>query len=125
MHVWHVTPTYHIFDIMEQGLRPGIGPRSQELGETVSRIYVFTEQAALDDALTNWLGDVFDETEALSILVLDVAPERVIVPDNLFEAYILDTVEPACIVRVVPEEKWGLADSSAIDVTPLEASPSP
>lgn len=108
MKLWHVTPTRNVFNILEQGLLPGIGSRSEELGESVARIYVFTEQLALEDALSNWLGEAFDDDEALSIVVLDVAKERLTIPVDLYEAYILDTVEPTCIVRIVAEQEWGL-----------------
>lgn len=123
MHVWHVTPTRNVFGILEDGLKPFVGARSQALGEGIARVYVFTEALALEDALSNWLGEAFDEDEALSVLLLDVAPERVLVPQDLFEAYILDTVAPSCIVSVTPEHAWSAPDT--FDTTPLAGSPVP
>ena len=124
MNVYHVTPTCHVFDILEQGLLPGIGPRSHELGEEVARIYVFTDLATLDDALGNWLGNAFDEDEELSIIELSVDDARVVVPDDLYEAYILDTVAPSAIVRIVAEQEWGISVEKLPDgITPRENSP--
>lgn len=123
MHVWHVTPTRNVFGILEEGLKPCVGERSQALGEDTARVYVFTDALALEDALTNWLGEAFDEEEALSVLLLDVVPERVLVPQDLFEAYIMDTVEPACIVSVTPEHAWSTASALHAEATPLAGSP--
>lgn len=106
MNVWHVTPTSNVFGILEEGLVPSIGERSQDLGEDVKRVYVFISAEAMENALSNWLGEAFDEDEALSILVLDVEPTQVVVPDNLFEAYVLETIAPSCIVRIVAEQNW-------------------
>ena len=122
MHVWHVTPTRNVFGILEEGLKPSVGERSQALGEDTPRVYVFTDPMALEDALSNWLGEAFDEEDALSILLLEVAAERV-VPQDLFEAYIMETVAPACIVSVTPEHEWSAADARHAEVTPLAGSP--
>lgn len=114
MNVWHVTPTINIFGILEEGLVPSIGARSEELGEDAKRVYVFTSIDALENALGNWLGEAFEEDEALSILSLEVETSRVIVPDNLFEAYILDTVAPSCIVQITAEQDWGVEPSEKV-----------
>ncbi len=123
MHVWHVTPTRNVFGILEEGVKPNVGERSQALGEDTPRVYVFTDPMALEDALSNWLGEAFDEEDALSILLLEVAAERVVVPQDLFEAYIMETVAPACIVSVTPEHAWSAADARHAEVTPLAGSP--
>lgn len=123
MHIWHVTPTRNVFGILEEGVKPNVGERSQALGEDTPRVYVFTDPMALEDALSNWLGEAFDEEDALSILLLEVAAERVVVPQDLFEAYIMETVAPACIVSVTPEHAWSAADARHAEVTPLAGSP--
>ena len=123
MHVYHVTPTRNVFDILEQGLRPCIGPRSQELGEEVPRIYVFTRLDALEDALGNWLGEAFDEDEPLSILDLLVGDNIVTIPENLYEAYIVDTLSPSCIMQVVGEDELGLLSQNPQSSTPRESNP--
>ena len=123
MHVWHVTPTRNVFGILEEGLKPSVGERSQALGENTPRVYVFTDPMALEDALSNWLGEAFDEEVALSILLLEVAAERVVVPQDLFEAYIMETVAPSCIVSVTPEHEWRAPSALHSNATPLAGSP--
>lgn len=125
MHVYHVTPTRNVFDILEQGLLPSIGPRSQELGEELPRIYVFTRLDALEDALSNWLGEAFDEDEPLSIPDLLVDDSIVTIPENLYEAYIMNTLSPGCIVQVVGEGELGLLSQSLQSSTPRGNSPGP
>lgn len=124
MKIWHVTPTKNIFDILEQGLVPAIGPRSEEIGEDEPQIYVFTDPVTMEDAICNWLGEAFEEDEELSIIELDIAPERLVIPEDLYEAYILETVEPSCIVRIVAEQEWGVSVEKLPDgITPRENSP--
>ena len=125
MHVWHVTPTRNVFGILEEGLNPSVGERSQAMGEETPRVYVFTDALALEDALSNWLGEAFDEDDALSIVLLDIAAERVLAPQNLYEAYIMETVAPSCIVSVTPEHSWSACEALHIGFTPLAGSPGP
>lgn len=120
MRLYHITPTANVFNILEEGLRPAIGLRSEELGEDVARIYVFKDALAMEDALSNWLGEAFDYDEALSIIELEVDDARVVIPDDMYEAYILETVAPSAIVRIVSELEWELSSESSPSVTPRE-----
>ena len=75
----------------------------------------------MEDAICNWLGDAFEEDEELSIIELEIAPERLVIPEDLYEAYILETVEPSCIVRIVAEQEWGVSvEKHPEAATPLE-----
>jgi len=65
---FHVTPATNLNSILEDGLRPRIGARSAELGETTEAVYLFKSLDDVEDALTNWLGDCFDEDEVLALL---------------------------------------------------------
>lgn len=70
--VWHVTPVENLQAIISEGLTPGIGPRSAELGETEAAIYCFDSPDDLQNALDNWLGEAFEEDEVLALLEIDV-----------------------------------------------------
>lgn len=66
---YHVTSASNIESIRQNGLIPQIGTRSLELGETISRIYLFTNKNACEEALMNWLGDYFEDEE---IVILEI-----------------------------------------------------
>ena len=42
------------------------------MGETQNAIYLFPSFEEMNNALSNWLGDLFEETEDLMILQIDV-----------------------------------------------------
>lgn len=70
--IYHVTPTRNLESIFRDGLRPQIGPRSVLLGEAKERVYFFASMLAVEDALSNWLGEALDdEPGAISVLAVD------------------------------------------------------
>ncbi|WP_137887639.1 hypothetical protein [Pseudomonas sp. 2FE] len=70
--LFHVTPERNLASILSDGLAPQIGPRSGDLGEPAPRIFFFTTLEAVETALTNWLGEAFeDEPGALVVLSVD------------------------------------------------------
>lgn len=68
MILYHVTAARHLDTIMEEGLRPRIGERSEVMGEGEAAIYLFTSRTAVDDAVMNWLGDAYEEDDELVVL---------------------------------------------------------
>ena len=54
--LYHVTPLDQVSNILETGLEPRIGPRSERM-ELEPRIWLFGDQESVDQALMNWLGD--------------------------------------------------------------------
>ena len=54
--LYHVTPLDQVGKILETGLEPRIGPRSEAM-ELEPRIWLFGDQESVDQALMNWLGD--------------------------------------------------------------------
>ena len=70
--IYHVTPTRHLESIFRDGLQPQIGPRSALLGEAKEMVYFFGSMLAVEDALSNWLGEALDdEPGAISVLAVD------------------------------------------------------
>lgn len=101
--VYHVTPKRNIPKIMRDGLQPRRGARSRKAGETAPAIYVFPDWLSLEDGVTNWLGDEFDETAVLSVLELTV-PTAWLTQDAVrWEATISYAVPPERI-RVVVDD---------------------
>lgn len=99
MHLFHVTPTVNIERIKSEGLKPMIGPRSQALGEPIPQVYLFTSREAMEDGVTNWLADEFDED--LSLVVIDASKLKVeINPDIGFEACIRSLIPTSLILEI-------------------------
>lgn len=71
---YHVTLISNLESIRQNGLIPQIGERSLELGETINRVYLFTSKIACEDALTNWLGDYFEDDD---IAILEIEKSHV------------------------------------------------
>lgn len=69
---FHVTPKKNIESILANGLIPQIGERSQEIGEVQEAVFLFPNFEEMNNALTNWLGDCFEEVDELVILQIDL-----------------------------------------------------
>ncbi len=98
---YHVTPEENLPSIMEQGLRPSIGERSAELGETAERVYLFPSKEACEDALANWLGEQFDDG-TLVILEVDITG-LAMESDVGFEAACREAIEPNRVQAIFDE----------------------
>lgn len=70
---YHVTPERNLRKIKKIGLVPQIGTNSSSYGETEGRIYLFPTSVDADNAVMNWLGDLYDEDEQLALLAVDIA----------------------------------------------------
>lgn len=69
--VYHVTPAENLDSIMSKGLIPQKGDRSRKILNEKPAIYCFPDKDAMEDAVMNWLGDEFEEDEALALLEID------------------------------------------------------
>lgn len=72
MIVFHVTSSKNATKILKSSLDPQIGPRSKKLGEAERRVYFFKSFNGARDAVSNWLGDEFDDDEDLRCLEVDL-----------------------------------------------------
>jgi hypothetical protein len=102
MIAYHLTTHEALEEILREGMQPRIGPRSSKLGETQAAIYCFATREALEDGLSNWLGDAFDNEEALVILEIE-CPDAALDPD-MFEIVLTEAVPACSIVRVLSED---------------------
>lgn len=70
---YHVTPASNLRSILSKGILPQVGRRSKICRENAARSYFFPDLADLEDALLNWFGEVFEETEeGLAILEVEL-----------------------------------------------------
>lgn len=96
---YHVT-TYKAFQehIKYKGLIPKIGERSQLIGETKPAIYLFKTKSDAEYAITNWLGEYFDENETLVILELNIPRAY----KSYFDTENADSYEIVCTAAISP-----------------------
>lgn len=72
MTLFHVTDESGIGQIVQEGLKPQIGPRSVRLGERKAAIYFFKNREFVDDAVSGWLGDAFEPGTKLFCLNVEL-----------------------------------------------------
>ena len=113
--LYHVTPTKNIKSIAKEGLKPGIGDRSNKIMREKSGIYVFPSRLAAEDAVMNWLGDEFED-EPLTMLKIDTSGLEDHISKGAGYEFIIDTIiEPNRIkkVNISLEEASGYIPSYA------------
>lgn len=101
MSLYHVTTLQAVSSIIENGLVPTIGPRSAKLNEPRAAIYLFPTLEHVEEALSNWLGDEFDDEDELAVIEID---REAVVPDTEFEVIVYDAICPSEITAVLNEE---------------------
>lgn len=102
MQLFHVTPSDNVASILNEGLRPMIGPRSAEIGEWDEQIYCFTSRDAAEDGVMNWLGDEIGDGP-ISLLVIDASTLAVDVDTvcSAWEARVKTLIPPSLILDVI------------------------
>lgn len=90
--VYHVTPTKNLPSILKNGLDPTVGPRASQIPGETRAIYVFPDRETTYDAIMNWLGDQFEESEDLALLEINTTGVRCRV--TRFADYELKIVTP-------------------------------
>ncbi|NLC22400.1 MAG: hypothetical protein GX771_10920 [Halomonadaceae bacterium] len=125
--MYHVTPRANLPSILQDGLEPRIGERSEALGEAAPRIYCFPTLADCNDALGQWLGDWFNDEEELhgepielAILELDRSQVPACASEVEWELCVSERIAPEAIVKVWSEEDIGRAAVEAGEALPLE-----
>lgn len=69
---YHVTPAKNVKWIMEEGLTPSTGSASSSYGETEERVYLFPTMDDVQDAVSNWLGDQYED-DIMALLQVDAS----------------------------------------------------
>jgi hypothetical protein len=99
---FHVTPTANVYRILRDGLKPRIGDRSRVM-EQEDGIYLFKTLEAAEDAVTNWLGDEFEDAESLALLEVTLPPDAKILPSTADYELVVGTSIPPEYIEVVNE----------------------
>lgn len=101
----HVTAAAFVPRILEEGLRPSIGPLSQAI-ETVPAVYLFPSWEAMEDA--NWLFENWPHESPPALLAVRVDGLPLCVADvSRFEAVCYGPVDPSRIdVLFESEDGW-------------------
>lgn len=79
---YHVTTDEHVYDILDGGLIPFLGERSIVNEESQKAIYLFSDEVSKDDALMNWLGDVYSDYEGKLHSVIVELPDWISVENT-------------------------------------------
>lgn len=112
--VYHVTPSRNLASILLQGVIPMIGPRSQLGREATEACYFFPTVEAVSYALENWMGDVFDDDDRLSVLAVAVDAKA----GWEFDAA---SGEVRCTRRVPADQiQLAVADDTLVDAVTLQ-----
>ena len=96
---YHVTKKNRLSSIRRWGLRPAIGRRSTAFGEENPGIFLFDSTDAVEDALMGWLGEAYDEDDALVLLTVDL-PEEFPLTREAFEFRSEVPILPSHIVKI-------------------------
>jgi hypothetical protein len=92
-YMYHVTPKKNLRFIKKEGLVPQTGANSALYGETENKIYLFPSIDDAENAVMNWLGDLYDEDIALALLQVDVSGIE-LGSEVGYEQYTLSSIPP-------------------------------
>lgn len=122
---FHVTPMENVRSIMKCGLIPQIGERSKEQDEEKPAIYLFPTKDDMDDALSNWLGDWFEDYYGpdveLAVIKVTVSNDIFVHydPNVSYECYVTESISPKHLFFYT---EHGEPLRKPLDYTILEAS---
>jgi hypothetical protein len=97
---FHVTPAANVYRILRDGLKPRIGDRSRVM-EQEDGIYLFKTQDDAADAVTNWLGDEFEDRERLALLEVTIPPDAKVLPSTADYEIVVSTPIPPEFIKVI------------------------
>jgi hypothetical protein len=103
MLAYHVTLRENLTPILQHGLTPRTGSNASKLGERTDAVYCFTSMEACEDALTNWLGETFEEDAELLILTVKLDGLKVRALEVEWELAVEETIPPQRILAAVNE----------------------
>lgn len=101
---FHVTFEDNISSILKYGLLPLIGNRSVAVHETVPAIYLFKSLEDVENALSNWLGDMLaNDPRRLAVLKIALPfslSEFLSHSKSSFEYICYETIQPEFIEKL-------------------------
>lgn len=106
--IYHVTLSENVAKILELGLIPQIGTLASACAEVENRTFFFSSVAALEDALSGWMGNELEEADALSVLLIDSFGLE-LKQDLDYELYSTKPIPPSRITVIVDPTLPGFA----------------
>lgn len=98
---YHITLSEKKDSILQNGLIPKIGNNSKDANESVPAIYLFTSIQSLIDAMSNWLGEIFEEKygEDCELTIFEISiPEDIVVNLGIgYEVEVHEKINPEFI----------------------------
>ena len=112
---FHVSSKENLYSILENGLIASIGER-------IEAVFLFPNKEEMDNALYNWLGEQFDDSEELVIFQIDL-PSNFLVYREL-DSNGEDFYEAHCYCDIPEEYITAVYDEmyNRIDVLSLSGS---
>lgn len=95
MTLYHVTPSFNVDSIQKDGLQPRIGERSLSAGEKTPAVFLFANKDDLEQALLNWLGEMFEDEE---LVILEIQ-----LPLEYKQFLFQNEYETTCSVVIPPQ----------------------
>ena len=96
---FHVTPMEKVQNIMERGLVPQIGERSGAQSEETPAIYLFPTMDDMDNALSNWLREWFEDTYGPDV---ELAIVKAFLPPDIYVHYDLSVAYECYVTEPIP-----------------------
>jgi hypothetical protein len=99
---YHCSPANNTYDILCDGIKPAIGPRSKRIGEDVPAVHLFETLDLVDDAISGWLGDVLQEDGVSKVAIFEVVlDEKSIGTDLVNDGFSMSCTKlvPASAIR--------------------------
>lgn len=125
---YHITPLSNITEIARKGLTPKIGPRSSIAKETKPFVWLFKARMDVEDAICNWFGEHFPESEPMLIIELRL-PESFVRNYVTPYQYYASAYEAACTANIKPQwmtcydENWNTFPFSTTMISILSQHP--
>ena len=112
MIAYHVTLKENLSGILKKGIIPAVGERSSSTSssgeslESIPRVYLFPSREDLNTALSQWLGDEFDDVDEFGLIIIEVNIEKLSPYSTcMFEICVEVKISPERIINVY-EEDW-------------------
>ena len=94
---YHVCKDTDLPNISKMGLRVSQGDRSSQMEEEPS-VFLFRDKNSAYDAISNWLGDEFEEDEILDLLQISLPSDFPLTDDpRMFEVVSKRDIPPSFI----------------------------
>lgn len=107
---YHVTPTRNVENIQKNGIIPQIGERSQMIQEPIPQVYLFHSRDDLATALGNWLGELYNDSEMLTIFTIEINLNDPCLDhsttSNFYESYYRCVITPDMIIGTFHEDEF-------------------